>query len=179
MAGNTLILSSAVPPSGGGPQLRSCKLAVDARWKTRGEELRMIVILTNLTLTGGDLVALFACVKQSNQLFYGANGLEKSSFRALELLCSAPSCSVRLRPTEQPNVWHVLVLSGRPIWVMRPPCRRKLQSALSTLGRHMPNVWLLCWTEANSATRSRTTQLAPENYSFPSYLLHETIGCSV
>ena len=48
-------------------------------------------------LTGGDLVALFACVKQSNQLFHGANSLEKSSFRALvalfrsELLCSPPS----------------------------------------------------------------------------------------
>ena len=45
--------------------------------------------------------------------------------------------------------------------------------------RHMPNVWLLCWTEANRATRSRTKQLAPENHSFPSYLLYETIGCSV
>ena len=45
--------------------------------------------------------------------------------------------------------------------------------------RHMPNVWLLCWTEASRATRSRTKQLASENHSFPSYLLYETIGCSV
>ena len=63
-------------------------------------------------LTGGDLVALFACVKQRNQLFHGANSLEKSSFRALvalfdsELRCSPPSNSATKRLACVGFVWQ-------------------------------------------------------------------------
>ena len=63
-------------------------------------------------LTGGDLVALFACVKQRNQLFHGANSLEKSSFRALvalfdsELRCSPPSISATQRVACVGFVWQ-------------------------------------------------------------------------